>query len=167
MQSDAKNGQLLKLKAKMGPGRLPWERQTQPGPEMLSQPLTTCSLLAFQNSTNTCRPKSTHGLEPQLAPILNLLYQSTKLSSQAGREKGLEETGLLLGSQCLFSAPWTRNRPEMIHSSATSCVTSVNTLNFSEPLFCNLQSGGNNTYLSGVLRTRIMCMQGCSRSILA
>lgn len=82
----------------MGPGRLPRERQTQPGPEMLSQPLTTCSLPAFQNSSNICRPKSIHGVESQLAPILNLLYQSTELSSQAGREKGLEETELLLGS---------------------------------------------------------------------
>ena len=84
--------------------------------------LTTCSLLAFQNSTNTCRPKFTHGLEPQLVPILNLLYHSTELSSQAGREKGLEETELLLGSQCLLSAAWTRNRPEMIRSSATPCL---------------------------------------------
>ena len=58
-QSKAKSRQLLKLKVQMGPGRLTWESQTQAKPEMLSQPLITCPLPAFQNIINTCWPKST------------------------------------------------------------------------------------------------------------
>ena len=55
---------------------------------------------------------------------------------------------------------------DLLNLILVSMYNSGDSINISGPLFCNLQSGGNNTYLLGVLRTHIMCMQGCSRSIL-